>query len=420
MKNRKKLKGFTLIELIIVLAIFGIILSVVMSLIDPVSKVMKRASTKERTAAYSDNICEYITNSVTYARFIRVYEGGFVQKNDLGKLEAMAGDNLLEQERNAAKLLIEQMLNDAVDCNGEPVRGTVHVLKFINDDIDSTGDGNDDLFEGHVYDSSYTFKAGTIIYDSEMNVVDVDGQSREVSLKKVDGTPDDTEFNPENNKLINRDLINPEHYNEYSYYFSNGYYTLDPIDDPDCYSKDPEDSEPMNFAAVPIDYYSCFRPISKISDPDFSLNINVVSYKNDDKNNCKIKGVTYKPDEHAKEEQVTLFRSPAHLKAASMSLINASNFGRKNYVTYMKPNRDETKGNNDPDYIPPRDNIDYGKAYDTFKAEGGNDDIYIVYIMPNEMSDVAINYNSNQSAPEATPNPTDEYSEDENGSEDGE
>lgn len=417
MKNRKKLKGFTLIELIIVLAIFGIILSVVMSLIDPVSKVMKRASTKERTAAYSDNICEYITNSVTYARFIRVYEGGFVQKNDLGKIEAIAGDNLLEQERNAAKLLIEQMLNDAVDCKGNPVRGTVHVLKFINDNIDSTGDGNDDLFEGHVYDSSYTFTAGTKLYDSEMNVVDVDEQSREVSLKKEDGTPDDTEFNPENNKLINRDLINPEHYNEYSYYFSNGYYTLDPIDDPDCYSKTDGASESMNFAAVPIDYYSCFRPISKISSPEFSLNINVVSYKKKGDLTNKITDVDYKPDEHVAAEKVTLFRSPAHLKAASMSLINASNFDRANYVTYMKPEREN--------YIPTgtyekAKGTDYGEAYETWKAEGGNDDIYIVYIMPNEMSDVAINYNSNQSAPEATPNPTDEYSKDENGSEDGE
>ncbi|MBQ6945939.1 MAG: prepilin-type N-terminal cleavage/methylation domain-containing protein [Ruminococcus sp.] len=410
MKNRKKLKGFTLIELIIVLAIFGIILSVVMSLIDPVSKVMKRASTKERTAAYSDNICEYITNSVTYARFVRVYEGGFVQKNDLGEIVAIAGDNLLEQERNAAKLLIEQMLNDAVDCKGNPVRGTVHVLKFINDDIDSTGDGNDDLFEGHVYDSSYTFTAGTKLYDNEMNVVDISGQSREVSLKKEDVTPDDTEFNPENNKLINRDLINPEHYNEYSYYFSNGYYTLDPIDDPDCYSKTDGLSESMNFAAVPIDYYSCFRPISKISGPEFSLNINVVSYKKDDKTNGKIKKVTYKPDEHTEGEDVTLFRSPAHLKAASMSLINASNFDRANYVTYMKPERDVDENYEPSGTYKKATGTDYGEAYETWKAESGNDDIYIVYIMPNEMSDVAINYNSNQSGPEATPDPTDEYS----------
>lgn len=412
MKNRKKLKGFTLIELIIVLAIFGIILSVVMSLIDPVSKVMKRASTKERTAAYSDNICEYITNSVTYARFLRVYEGGFSKENELGESEAMPGANLLEQERNAAKLLIEQMLNDAVDCKGNPVRGTVHVLKFINDNIDSTGDGNDDLFEGHVYDSSYTFTAGAKYYDADGNPT----INEEVKLKKDDAIPDDTAYNPENNNLINRDLINPEHYNEYCYYFSSGYYTLDPIDDPDCYSKTDGASESMNFAAVPIDYYSCFRPIRNVSSPEFSLNINVVSYKKDG----KIKDVTYKPDEHTEGEDVTLFRSPAHLKAASMSLINASNVGRANYVTYMKPNRNKTE-ESDPDYITPVDAIDYGDAmieYKLSKEQGGNEDIYIVYIMPNEMSDIAINYNSNQSAPEATPE--DNIKEEENGSEDGE
>lgn len=419
MKNRKKLKGFTLIELIIVLAIFGIILSVVMSLIDPVSKVMKRASTKERTAAYSDNICEYITNSVTYARFVRIYEGGFSKVNDSGVNEAMPGANLLEQERNAAKLLIEQMLNDAVDCKGNPVRGTVHVLKFVNDNIDSTGDGNPDLFEGHVYDSSYTFTAGVKFYDEAGEVVDVDGQSREVSLIKMVGTPEDTEFNPENNNLINRDLINPEHYNEYCYYFSKGYYTLDPITDPDCYSKTDGASESMNFAAVPIDYYSCFRPISKISTPEFSLNINVVSYKN----GGKIKKVKYKPDEHTEGEEVTLFRSPAHLKAASMSLVNASNVGRANYVTYMKPKRDAaTKEIKAGAFEKPVSKTDYGPAFYEYKLseeQGGNDDIYIVYIMPNEMSDIAINYNSNQSAPEATPDDNIKE-EEENGSEDGE
>ncbi len=48
MKKEKKLDGFTLIELIIVMAIFGIIMLGVMKIADPLAKVMERSSTKEK------------------------------------------------------------------------------------------------------------------------------------------------------------------------------------------------------------------------------------------------------------------------------------------------------------------------------------------------------------------------------------
>ena len=48
MKVSKKLKGFTLLELIIVIALFTIIMAAVMTLIDPVSKVMRKASIQEK------------------------------------------------------------------------------------------------------------------------------------------------------------------------------------------------------------------------------------------------------------------------------------------------------------------------------------------------------------------------------------
>ena len=154
MKKQKKLKGFTLIELIIVLAIFGIILSVVMSLLDPTSKIMKKASTRERTAAYADNISEYITNSITYAKFIRVYDGGFCS-ND-GSKSALSG-TLVAQEQEAALDLVGEMLNDARDRNGNPVTGKVHVLKFINTAV---SDADVNLEEGKIYESVYDFQAG--------------------------------------------------------------------------------------------------------------------------------------------------------------------------------------------------------------------------------------------------------------------
>lgn len=74
MKN-KILKGFTLIELIVVIAIFSILMLGALSLIDPVSKINKSASDFEKSYAYVDNIQDYIQNSLKYAEGVRVYQG---------------------------------------------------------------------------------------------------------------------------------------------------------------------------------------------------------------------------------------------------------------------------------------------------------------------------------------------------------
>ncbi len=74
MENKKsKLKGFTLIELIIVLAIFSGLMVLIMSFIDPVSRQMTDTSVRERTASYVDNISDYFDGSLRYAQFARVY-----------------------------------------------------------------------------------------------------------------------------------------------------------------------------------------------------------------------------------------------------------------------------------------------------------------------------------------------------------
>ena len=60
MKRNTKVKGFTLIELIIVMAVFGLLLFGVMQLIDPVSKVMKQSAIQENNAASVNNMKEYL------------------------------------------------------------------------------------------------------------------------------------------------------------------------------------------------------------------------------------------------------------------------------------------------------------------------------------------------------------------------
>lgn len=71
--NKKTLKGFTLIELIIVLAIFSGIMAGAISLVDPVSKIMTKASVTEKTNSYVNTIQDYVEGSVKYAENLNVY-----------------------------------------------------------------------------------------------------------------------------------------------------------------------------------------------------------------------------------------------------------------------------------------------------------------------------------------------------------
>lgn len=383
MKKQKKLKGFTLIELIIVLAIFGVILSVVMSLLDPASKIMKKASTRERTAAYADNISEYITNSITYAKFIRVYDGGFCSNDGF---ETPLFGTLVEQEQEAALDLVSEMLNDACDRNGQPVTGKVHILKFINTPV---SDADVNLEEGKIYESVYDFKVGARITELKEEPLNP-GSKIEVDLLNI--SPEilnNATYVP----VINRDVINPEHFEDYCYYYKNGYYTLDPIEDPDNYSKEGITS----FAPVPVVYYNALNEIRNISKMDHTLNISVISYAKD--KGGKIEGV----EDKTTSEKVTLFRAPAHLNSASMALVNAKKVDENQAVMYIKPGRKADKGYKVDTSLPfeHAKDTDYGYAFWEYKPTfiGVADNLYVVYIMPNEMSDVNINYGGNSSAP---------------------
>lgn len=69
MKN-KKLKGFTLIELIVVLAIFSLIMFGAMQLIPHVSKIMVLADVREGGSAAVSSINNYLENQLSSAEYI--------------------------------------------------------------------------------------------------------------------------------------------------------------------------------------------------------------------------------------------------------------------------------------------------------------------------------------------------------------
>lgn len=70
---KQRLKGFTLIELIIVMALFSLVMYSVIQLLDPVTKFFVRSSNFESTTACVDNITRSIEGNLKYADRVRAY-----------------------------------------------------------------------------------------------------------------------------------------------------------------------------------------------------------------------------------------------------------------------------------------------------------------------------------------------------------
>lgn len=86
---KKKLKGFTLVELIMVLALFSIIMYSVLQLMDPVSKFFVRSSNYESNTSCIDNIKRVVEGNLKYANRIQaVY--GYKPYNDRDKADISA------------------------------------------------------------------------------------------------------------------------------------------------------------------------------------------------------------------------------------------------------------------------------------------------------------------------------------------
>lgn len=370
-------KGFTLIELIIVLAIFSIILTLVMSFIDPVSKVMNKASIRERTAAYVDNIGEYLDKSLHYAEFMRVYNGNFCDEDDA---------NTIVSEQEAVQQIVASCLNGAINDEGHPISGKVRVLKLINSTSGT-------YKQGQIYESIYNFMAGEVFETKDEH-------------GNVTGTP--INIPPIITSLQNdKAVINEEHFEDYSYFYNTGFYTLDSIKDPSAYISDSDPTK--SFASQNKVYYSSLNPImydvDKDGSPDTPLTmntinnenlcVNVVAFKNDQPDNMEI--VTHNKSDGT-SEKIPVFRSPSQLTATSMSLINVIGTHDINTPVYVRLKR-KTDGSEDRK---PDGSIQFVNQmtpeclpYEIFDIDASYDDgnIYIVYILPEEINDTDIVYN---------------------------
>lgn len=74
-RKRKKLSGFTLVELIIVVAIFSGIAVGALAMVRPAMQIFNRTSSQEGAGANIDNITRYLQDNLRYADRVNVYQG---------------------------------------------------------------------------------------------------------------------------------------------------------------------------------------------------------------------------------------------------------------------------------------------------------------------------------------------------------
>lgn len=400
-KNKKAFKGFTLIELIIVLAIFSVIMVLVMSFIDPVSRLMTKTSIRERTAAYVDNIGEYIDKSIRPAQNIVVYEHGLYSKD-------YTADSCTEEI--VVRDFVDTYYDGAIDENSAPLTGKVHVLKLINSGFQE--EGVYDLESGKIYESVYDFTAGcgkpgnVYIDPSSYNEVDVTGWTEDqitaAGYSQVEKrTYDGINFNHASVtvRARNKSVINDEHFEDYSYYYKLGMQTFSPITNLSEYT--PLDGEPAIVESPNAKYfYSAITSMKDSLNSPFSTDpsieqfvVNVVSFMNDSADN-KIDCKYHEGD--ADEEAVTVFKSPSNMSSVGMTLKNAEM--HDNAIKFYRIKRDAS-GDPEKDDDGVTDKIEkvinqlgvsaFREITDTYygpdDARGNN--IYIVYAVSSEIKD---------------------------------
>ena len=136
---RKKNKGFTLLELIIVLAITGIIMSIVISVFMNGNKVFSDSSTKTTLQMDAKDIQEKISDICMQASSID-YISGNTENGEIKELVL----NLDDADENISKAKI-QINNNELNINGVKIPSKVSSMKINKEIVDEAYKKNSDL-----------------------------------------------------------------------------------------------------------------------------------------------------------------------------------------------------------------------------------------------------------------------------------
>lgn len=140
--KKKVLKGFTLVELIIVMAVFSLLMLGAMSLVDPVSRIYKHSNDFEKTYSYVDNIQNYLQGTLQYADNVWVYQG------------SMTDDQIKDEVFEFKEAFYKDIVSTNNGTTVKYSKCTIHVLTLLNSDLNVSA--TETYPKGQILDRSIT------------------------------------------------------------------------------------------------------------------------------------------------------------------------------------------------------------------------------------------------------------------------
>lgn len=174
MKKRKAVHGFTLIELIIVMALFSLIMYSVVSLLDPVTKFFVRSSNFQDTTACVDNMKTSIEGNLKYANRVRVYSGFAPYKYD-NATGSLTNGNTYDYKKSdyiASDKLQKHVQNfyDEFFANRRFMECAGHIYALVFDNENIVSDEEIKKFDTFSeYTDNQLNRGKIVLYDFEFN-----------------------------------------------------------------------------------------------------------------------------------------------------------------------------------------------------------------------------------------------------------
>ncbi|MDE5620030.1 MAG: prepilin-type N-terminal cleavage/methylation domain-containing protein [Ruminococcus sp.] len=351
MKSKRNLKGFTLVELIVVMAVFGLIMLGAMQFLSPVNRMMKGASVQEANSATVDNIKRYLEGTLRYANAVYVHNGDLKYYDVSGchLIDPSMSESARQQE--AVEEFVDSCFTNRVDSSNDPISGKVYVMKIDNDN------------QGRITESEFNFTAGYDYNDWNPSTSlwdDTKRHSASVSAVTIDAP-----------------VINEAYYSSYSIFATIGYNEMKAIHDGDVSYALP--------AKIRNDqYFGRIVPVGSYGFSPSMFSMTFVTYKNSD-------GAD---QYHHVIDGEHVFGSPYSSANASLALLNINSaFGgdyranldycpvRRNGNGYSPTDPVDDDGDTKWDYVRLASSPDYFSSYDIPNDIGGNN-IYIIYTLP--------------------------------------